>query len=228
MAFGLYKPGAGYWVRVMTATVLGIITLLGCAWLWGQLNAYTPPIREWQLTTRGLDQAKPAPGSEARLLRTNTVDGTKAVIGTATIAGFDAASAGSHLRLTSVAMQAPATIDQADTVEVGPVGSGVAAAASNARGIPAFDKIYVQAAGIAILILGATLLGFWLIGVKPASSEFLIATDGEMKKVNWSTRKDIIGSTQVVIMWCVLLALGLFLVDTVFAKFFQMINVLEQ
>jgi preprotein translocase SecE subunit len=228
MAFGLYKPGYGYWVRVMTATVLGIITLLGCAWLWGQLNAYTPPVKEWQLTVAGLDQAQPAAGTEARLLRTNTLDGTKAVIGTATVSGFDSVTGGSHLRLNGLALQAPASIDQVDAVEVGPAGSATSGTARSARPIAAFDKIYVQAAGIAALILAATWLGFWLIGMKPTTSEFLIATDGEMKKVNWSTRKDIIGSTQVVILWCILLAVGLFLVDTVFAKFFQLINVLEQ
>jgi preprotein translocase SecE subunit len=150
------------------------------------------------------------------------------ILGTATVDSFDADN--SRIVIKAPQITNPYyTIMETKRLRVdAAAGSAIAAAASNARGIPAFDKIYVQAAGIALLILGSTLLGFWLIGVKPASSEFLIATDGEMKKVNWSTRKDIIGSTQVVIMWCVLLALGLFLVDTVFAKFFQMINVLEQ
>ena len=48
-----------------------------------------------------------------------------------------------------------------------------------------------------------------------------------MRKVNWSTRKEIIGSTQVVIVAAFLLAAFLFGIDTAFAKFFQIIGVIE-
>ena len=50
---------------------------------------------------------------------------------------------------------------------------------------------------------------------KPANVDFLIATDSEMKKVNWTSRKELIGSTQVVIMFMFLIALFLFAVDEV-------------
>ena len=44
----------------------------------------------------------------------------------------------------------------------------------------------------------APLLGF--IARKPSQTvDFMIATEGEMKKVNWSTRREILGSTWVVI-----------------------------
>ncbi len=46
---------------------------------------------------------------------------------------------------------------------------------------------------------------------KPA--DFMIATEGEMKKVSWSSKKEIIGSTKVVITTLLLMGLFLFLVD---------------
>ena len=41
---------------------------------------------------------------------------------------------------------------------------------------------------------------------KPANVDFLIATDSEMKKVNWTSRKELIGSTKVVILFMFLIA----------------------
>ncbi len=57
--------------------------------------------------------------------------------------------------------------------------------------------------------------------------DFLILTEREMKQVNWSTRREIIGHTKVVIF--VLLALGfiLFVVDVLFIWFFDWIGVLR-
>jgi preprotein translocase SecE subunit len=57
--------------------------------------------------------------------------------------------------------------------------------------------------------------------------DFLIATDSEMKKVNWTTRKELIGSTKVVIFFVLLIAALLFTLDLVFGYFFQLIKVLE-
>lgn len=76
------------------------------------------------------------------------------------------------------------------------------------------------------LFIGVTLC-YWLAYVRHGSSEFLIATEGEMKKVNWSSRREIIGSTWVVVGISVLLALCLFIVDLGFSRFFQWIDILE-
>jgi preprotein translocase SecE subunit len=56
----------------------------------------------------------------------------------------------------------------------------------------------------------------------------MIATEGEMKKVNWSSRKEIVGSTKVVIMFTVLLTAVLFAVDIIFMSFFGWIGVLRE
>jgi len=56
--------------------------------------------------------------------------------------------------------------------------------------------------------------------------EFFIATEGEMKKVNWSTRKEIVGSTWVVIIVAAAITGILFVVDMFFSEVFKMAGVL--
>jgi preprotein translocase SecE subunit len=90
------------------------------------------------------------------------------------------------------------------------------------------DPRYWQlGAGVTTLLIGVVLC-YWLAYVRHASGEFLIATEGEMKKVNWSSRKEIMGSTWVVVGISVLLSLCLFLVDLGFSNFFQFIDILER
>ena len=63
--------------------------------------------------------------------------------------------------------------------------------------------------------------------VSRKSSDFMIATEGEMKKVSWSTKREVVGSTKVVIMFTVLMALFLFIVDFGFQIFFKSVGVLK-
>jgi preprotein translocase SecE subunit len=71
-------------------------------------------------------------------------------------------------------------------------------------------------------------LGYYLIGCKPKFVDFLIATEGEMKKVNWSTRREILGSTWVVIGLTVVIALIISVLDfLIYSPLFRTINVLE-
>jgi preprotein translocase subunit SecE len=62
---------------------------------------------------------------------------------------------------------------------------------------------------------------------KPTVVDFLIATDSEMKKVNWTTRAELIGSTKVVIFFMLLIAVLLFAFDTIFGYLFYLIKVLQ-
>lgn len=84
------------------------------------------------------------------------------------------------------------------------------------------DKLEVYAPPIvqygvpSLLLAGLGVLIFWLVN-RPASADFLIATEGEMKKVSWSSRKEIIGSTKVVIVATFMLAVILAAVDAGFA-----------
>ncbi len=70
------------------------------------------------------------------------------------------------------------------------------------------------------------ILVFW-ISNKPGNVDFLIATDSEMKKVNWTTKGELLGSTRVVVLFLFFIAVFLSLVDLVFYELFHFIKVLE-
>ena len=93
-------------------------------------------------------------------------------------------------------------------------------------GLP-FDRVYLQGGVMALVLLISAVIIFWLVYHKPSSSEFLIATEGEMKKVNWSSRREIFGSTWVVIMISLIIAALLFVVDMGFHAIFKAIGVLD-
>jgi preprotein translocase subunit SecE len=134
MSFAIYKPGQGYWTRVMSAIAAALLVLMGAAWLWKLLaNA-----RPWDV-----------------------------------------------------------------------------------------EPVYVQAAAAVILIVVFTILIYWLVGVKPNTVDFMIATEGEMKKVNWSTRREVLGSTWVVIGLVVIVGAMIFVFDLFFTWVFQTLRVLE-
>ncbi len=78
----------------------------------------------------------------------------------------------------------------------------------------------------ALFLAGFALLVFWLMN-KPTNADFLIATDSEMKKVNWTSRKELIGSTKVVIGFMFLIAFLLFGLDVVFGYLFKLLTVLK-
>ena len=67
---------------------------------------------------------------------------------------------------------------------------------------------------------------YWILN-KPNVVEFFISTEAEMKKVNWPSRKEVVGSTIVVIGGTVFLAVLLFAIQAVFATVFNWIGVLQ-
>ncbi len=82
--------------------------------------------------------------------------------------------------------------------------------------------------GVPILFgVAAGLLLFWVTGSNRRACDFMIATEGEMKKVSWSSRREVIGSTKVVILFMVVMAIVLFVVDIAFMLFFSSIGVLK-
>ncbi|MHC4336411.1 MAG: preprotein translocase subunit SecE [Planctomycetota bacterium] len=64
------------------------------------------------------------------------------------------------------------------------------------------------------------LLTFWLVN-KPSVSDFMISAEGEMKKVSWSSRKEIAVSTFIVIVVVVIMAVLLGITDLSFKLFFS-------
>jgi preprotein translocase SecE subunit len=80
--------------------------------------------------------------------------------------------------------------------------------------------------GVSVLFLiGFCALTFW-VSNKAKNVDFLIATDSEMKKVNWTTQGELYGSTRVVILFLFFIAIFLFVIDLLFSAFFQLIGVL--
>lgn len=67
----------------------------------------------------------------------------------------------------------------------------------------------------------------WRLLNKPANVDFLIATDSEMKKVNWTSRKELIGSTKIVIIFMFLIAFFLFAVDQIFGTLMWLCKVVS-
>jgi len=78
-----------------------------------------------------------------------------------------------------------------------------------------------------ILLLAAVYGIFVVVGRRPSVVDFLIATEGEMKKVNWSTRKEVWGATKVVIVTVLALGIVLAVVDAIFMLCFGAIGVLK-
>lgn len=87
-------------------------------------------------------------------------------------------------------------------------------------------RLYIQAGVVVGLLLIFGLLLWWLLN-KASIVDFMIATESEMRKVNWPTRREIVGSTWIVISGTFLMAFLLFTVNLTFAKLFMVIGVLE-
>lgn len=71
--------------------------------------------------------------------------------------------------------------------------------------------------GLMIVLSGVI---FWLVN-KPVLADFLIAAEGEMKKVSWSSRREIVISTSIVIVVVIFTASLLGLTDFSFKLFFM-------
>lgn len=78
---------------------------------------------------------------------------------------------------------------------------------------------------VVLVVLGY--LAFRMLGQSRGVVDFLIATEGEMKKVNWSTRREVLGATKVVIATVIALGAILFSVNVLFIAFFEGIGVLR-
>ena len=213
--FGLYKYGYGYWVRMCTAIAMGVLFLSAAAWAWNQVTGISLPSKGHTLAieSRGDAPASFSLGQNLDLLGVNA-DNQQVVIGSASVTSL----ADRALVIAKPVMLNDSNLRDTRLVRVaGAAGSEANSAlgVSRVTDIPVVQPVYVQA-GLAGLIM---LTGLWTIfryvGTKPSSVEFLIATDEEMRKVNWSTRKIIIDSTKVVVAATFLIAGFIFVLDVV-------------
>jgi len=132
MGWSIYKPGQGYWTRLISGLAGGVLVIAGAGWLWREIEGYN------------LD-----------------------------------------------------------------------------------NGVYYQA-GVAVLVIGffGLMLYRWT-SVKPGTVDFLIATEGEMKKVNWPSKREVVGSTWIVIACLIFFVAVLFSSDLLFQFIFRKIGVLE-
>lgn len=89
------------------------------------------------------------------------------------------------------------------------------------------QPVYVQAGAAVLVLAAAGWIAYMLFGRKPKVVEFMIATESEMKKVNWSSRREIVGSTWVVIGLTVFMSLFCFGFDHLYQAIFMLLRVLE-
>ena len=80
--------------------------------------------------------------------------------------------------------------------------------------------LWVKTMVPAVLFVALGLLIFWLVN-KPSVADFMVAAEGEMKKVSWSSKKEIAVSTFVVIVVVILMAVLLGVTDLSFKLFFS-------
>jgi preprotein translocase SecE subunit len=78
----------------------------------------------------------------------------------------------------------------------------------------------------ALVFLGLIWFAWRLVNV-PSFADFLIATEAEMNKVSWTTRKRLIQDTIVVLVTVFLLTMYLFVVDILWIRILQIPGVLQ-
>lgn len=89
------------------------------------------------------------------------------------------------------------------------------------------EAVYTRAIVFVIVMAIFGLIGYHLIGRHHKFVDFLIAVEGEMKKVNWSSRKEIMGSTYIVLSMTIFIALCCFVLDLIFQYLSIAAGVLE-
>jgi len=224
MAVALYKPGQGYWVRVLFASLLGLFFLASAAWLMEEVKTvatHLPPAG-YSFTVKDVT-AEPAAGTPVSLLG-ERVSGEEPVLGSAVVESYDTNTG--VLVVTKPVVAQGKDVSATSTIR-GDVAPLFRASAIERIEVPMIEPMYVQAFFACLVILIGAVVTYWLCAVKPKTVDFLIATDMEMRKVNWSTRHDIIASTWVVIGCCFLIAALIFTVDAGLQILFTAIGVIK-
>jgi preprotein translocase subunit SecE len=85
--------------------------------------------------------------------------------------------------------------------------------------LKAFNNIWMETLIPFGLCAVIALVIAWLLN-KPSVADFMISAEGEIKKVSWSTRKEIIASTSVVVFVMLSIAVFLYTVDMLFVFVF--------
>ncbi|MGE3109078.1 MAG: preprotein translocase subunit SecE [Phycisphaerales bacterium] len=230
MAFGLYKPGQGYWMRVMTASIIGAIVLASAMWVASEAKrvASSLPVRSYTMQIEGMT-GTPTAGSEVVFLRAAAQGEEPRVIGSGKIASYDSESGTLMVSHPSMPDKKAGRGEIASVRVDGAAGDAPVfrATVTSSADQPMVEPLYLQGISASVVLIVGAILAYWLCAVKPRTVNFLIDTDMEMKKVNWSTRRDIIASTYVVIGASFLIAALIFVTDLGLQWLFKTIGVLK-
>lgn len=238
MNLAIYKPGQGFWVRIGSAVLVGLITVGTALWVFSQsgLIAEALPASRFQSTVEALPLADAASGTGARAgLPTpgTQVNVITAAAGTSPMVNLGTATIVEALESQRLISFRDVTLVEGKTLQMA---TGLVPVASPQQvtmirpptALPAVQKnLLGLGLAVPVLLIGLV-VGYWLIGTHHKSVEFLIATDFEMKKVHWSSLREIRGHTIAVIAACVVLGLFLFAIDFVFNRGFRLIDLLPR
>jgi preprotein translocase SecE subunit len=224
MSFGIHKPEQGYWVRVLSAVFFGVLVLAGAAWAWSQAEAVELPARGWVLELGSVNGEFPE-GSTIDLVRAgDDAAASDVTIAQAGVLRFvQSGTTTARVEIADPEITGDLLVEDTERIRA----AGASARVTAKTRIPIFPLIYLQAGVTATIMLIGAVAVYFFIATNRRSVDFLINTDGEMRKVNWSTKKEIIGSTQVVIVAAFLIAAILFGIDLGFQAFFKFIGVLQ-
>ena len=81
-----------------------------------------------------------------------------------------------------------------------------------------FGKEFLSAHVVAAIFLVGSMVGVYILVNRPRVAGFLVEVEGELRKVSWPTRREVLGSTLVVLILMAVLAAYIFLVDFVLAN----------
>lgn len=244
MALAIYKSGQGYWTRMLTAIGAGILVLAGMGWLWQQLSAMgtnvTPTYSYAEFASGVSTWAKNAnhPAAALTSLGSVTIEKDQDHPPTKYILTDKATKQTFELTPTQFAAAINAAQDNVSKqhkiksdldVTAEDVLSAEVSDQTLTVGVATFaarNRLYIQSA-IELVVLAIFAVGIYYILNKPKVVDFMIATEAEMRKVSWPDRREIVGSTWVVICGTLMMAVLLQLVDVIFFKFFAAIHVLR-
>ncbi|MEM9065814.1 MAG: preprotein translocase subunit SecE [Planctomycetota bacterium] len=225
----IYKPSQGYWTRAMTAVFAGALTLSMAVWAYNQAALLPLPTPSYRISLGAIEGGTPQVGDTVTLIDTG-VDPVENM-GTGVVEEFDPSGDGRGDALIGQFAFVSETTDPSVTGRVetleGASNEFRASVIGNPRGVEAVNRQAVQSGVAVIALMAGALATLMLVGRRKRSAEFLINTDGEMKKVNWSTKREIYGSTVVVIVATFLIAGILFTIDYGFSWVFRQVGVLD-
>ncbi|MCC5831076.1 MAG: preprotein translocase subunit SecE [Phycisphaeraceae bacterium] len=235
--FTIPKPGQGKIARLGSAVGFGVVLLGTVFWLVSEIGSVFSYLREvrtdygqldrpYNRFTQDRDQARvlrvthqtavniqnrhrqQLEAEEPVALRMQRVDGGRPT--SFMISGVITDGPGQSASLTLVEAL-PRDFDAGRRIE-----------SADARNM----LIWVSGGTAVVLILGGLGMLFFILN-RPRIVDFLIATEDEMRKVNWPSKKEVIGATWVVILGTLFMGVTLWIVDLIFAELFINIGILE-